>query len=116
MTEVEQFIADLPDAWHQAACTTLLDVTRRAGPGLEGLIKWSNPYFSIDGRAAVKWHVARDWISVRLYRGAFLDDPHGLFEPDDNASMRTVKLRRGAQIPEAALERLLRECVTEVAR
>lgn len=100
------YLAALVAPWPRETVRSITVAIREAGRFDES-IKWGNPYFAIDGRAAVKLFVARDWVNVYFYRGAELSDPSGLLEPGDQKRMRKMRVHRGQAVPGAFVDLVL---------
>lgn len=112
---VDQFVVSLPSDWQRIACAQLLEDIR-ASAHLTEHIKWGHPYFEADGSAVLKWFCAKEWINVYFFRGRELRDPHGLFEPSDNARMLTLKVTRGGDLDREAFCELVRDAAALAVR
>lgn len=112
MDDIEIFIENLPADWRKTACEKLLQVTLECAPDLEGAIKWGNPYFSHNGKAAIKWYIGKEWINVYFYNGKLIEDPTNLFIETDNKAMRTVKIFDEQPFDYELLKPLLRQAVS----
>lgn len=108
--EVDAFIGALERPWQQKTCRELLTIIRASSPPLTESLKWGQPHF--DGqRSVVKWYCAAGWTNVIFYRGHKLDDIDGLFEPTDNAKLRTWRITAGQPVLGKAFHRLLAQAV-----
>lgn len=99
------------EAWFHGEPTRLLvrpwyKRLRACGPDVRELIHDGHPTLCLGEVAFAYVDAFRTHASVGLFRGAFLDDPARLME-GTGKRMRHVKLRWGAAIDAAALERLI---------
>lgn len=106
---VDAFVCAL-DGWKRVALEQLVSDIRAIAPFGEH-IKWGNPYFEIDGSAVLKSYCATTWINVYLFRGSELADPTGLFEPTNNARMRTIRITAGRTLDREAVRDLVARAV-----
>ena len=108
---VDAYIDALP-AWQQEVCRRLRAVVHGADPQIHETIKRSvQPYFVLDGNVAALL-AAKDHVNLFLYDGAMVPDPEGIITAGhDNTTARTVAVRQGEGIPEAALTVMLRQVV-----
>jgi len=67
--DVEIFIGRIALDWQQRACQAIWADIVAMAPNVETEIKWGTPYFSMSGRAIVKWFVAKAWINIYFFRG-----------------------------------------------
>ena len=82
-----------------------------AAPDLVEEWKWNTPVWSHNGNV-VAVGAFRDHVKVNLFKGASLNDPHGLFNAGLEAkASRAIDLRQGDVIDEAAFEDLVRAAV-----
>lgn len=111
MDDVEDFISKLDVEWQKEQCQRLLDIQERASEGIASAIKWSNPYFSYNGKALLKWYCANNWINVYFFRGKDLNDKNGLFAETENVKMRTVKIFAETEMNDEAYLELVKQAV-----
>lgn len=109
MEAVHHFIDKLGPVWQREVCYAILDSMLAVEPKFEASIKWKNPYFSLDGRASIKWYVAKEWINVYFYRGAQFDDPDHLFVESDNRDMKMLKIFPDSSFNQNAFQDLVRQ-------
>lgn len=108
--DVDAFIDALRRPWQQRVCRELLTIIRACDPPLAESLKWGQPHFDGHG-AVVKWYCATGWTNVIFYRGYLLDDVDGLFEPTDNAKMRTWRITPDQGVNGRGFDRLLDQAV-----
>lgn len=97
-------------SWQQIILQQLREVLHEADPDISETLKWGAPYYEHDGRVAWMF-CAKEWVNFSLLEGALLDDSHGLFEQTDNKAMRTIKIRRGKDVPAKVIARLIKQAV-----
>lgn len=88
---------------HSEACETVRLGDRAATFGL-------GPRKMIEGYAYIMPH--SEWVNLGFFRGALLDDPHGLLE-GSGAKMRHVKIRSAADADRPEIRMLLAAAVAE---
>src|SRR5882672_10162722 len=104
---ITSHINDLAD-WRGQVLARLRDLIRGAAPELVEEWKWNTPVWSHNGNvlAAGAFH---DHVKINFFKGASLDDPHGLFNAGLEAkASRAIDIRKGDRIEEAALKELVR--------
>ena len=108
---VDAYIDALPD-WQQAICHRVRDLVHAADPEVEETIKRTvQPYFVLQGNVCALL-AAKDHVNVFLYDGAIVPDPEGIITAGhDNATARTVGVRRGEAINEGALTAMFRQII-----
>lgn len=108
---VDAYIGSLP-GWQQAICREVRDLVHAADPEVTETIKrTSRPYFVLQGNVCALL-AAKDHVSVFLYDGAMVPDPHGIITGGhDNKTARTVAIRRGETINAVALTDMLRQII-----
>ena len=111
MDEVEKFINELEVEWQKQKCQKLLDVQNQANKEIVSAIKWSNPFFSYNGKALLKWYCANGWINVYFFKGKELNDKSGLFIETKNTKMRTLKIFAETEINEEGYLDLIKQAV-----
>lgn len=89
----------------------LRKLIRDAAPDLVEDWKWNTPVWSHNGNV-VAVGAFRDHVKVNIFKGASLNDPHGLFNAGLEAkASRAIDVRRGDAIDEAAFKELVRAAV-----
>jgi hypothetical protein len=108
---VDAYLDALPD-WQREICNQVRDLVHAADPDVEETIKRTvQPYFVLDGNICALL-AARDHVNVFLYDGAIVPDPEGIITAGhDNATARTVALRRGDTINQRALLAMFRQVI-----
>jgi hypothetical protein len=101
---VDAYIDALP-AWQQAICREVRELVHAADPAVEETVKRRvQPYFVLDGNICALL-AAKDHVNVFLYDGAIVPDPEGIITGGhDNATARTVAVRRDEQVNARALQ------------
>jgi hypothetical protein len=103
-------IAELAD-WRGKMLARLRKVILDAAPGLTEEWKWGTPVWSQKGNV-VAVGAFKDHLKINFFKGAALDDPHGLLNAGlDAKAMRSIDLGEGDTIDEAALKELIRAAV-----
>jgi hypothetical protein len=100
-------IAALAD-WRGALLARLRKLILEAAPDLTEEWKWDTPVWSLNGNV-VAAAAFRDHVKLNFFKGAALDDPHQLFNAGLEAkATRAIDLGQGAEVPQAALQDLIR--------
>jgi len=101
------YIEELGD-WRGKIIARLRKLIRDVAPELVEEWKWNTPVWSFNGNV-VAVGAFRDHVKVNLFKGASLDDPHGLFNAGLEAkASRAIDIRQGGAIDEAAFKDLVR--------
>jgi hypothetical protein len=110
-SRVDAYIESLP-GWQQAICRELRDLVHAADPGVTETIKRTRlPYFVLDGNICALL-AAKEHVNLFLYDGAIVPDPDGIITAGhDNKTARTMAVRQGERINEAALTVMLRQII-----
>ncbi|HEX8968163.1 MAG TPA: DUF1801 domain-containing protein [Chloroflexota bacterium] len=108
---VDAYIEALPD-WQQDICRDVRALVHAADPGvIETIKRTRQPYFVLDGNICALL-AAKDHVNVFLYDGAIVPDPEGIITAGhDNATARTVAIRRGQTINAPALSAMFRQII-----
>jgi hypothetical protein len=108
---VDAYIDALPD-WQRDICREVRALVHAADPDVVETIKRTNrPYFTLDGNICALL-AAKDHVNVFLYDGAIVPDPEGIITSGhENATARTVAVRRGETINAAALLAMFRAII-----
>jgi hypothetical protein len=108
---VDVYIDGLPD-WQREICRRVRDLVHGADPEVEETIKRAvQPYFVLEGNVCALL-AAKDHVNVFLYDGGIVPDPEGIITGGhDNKTARTVAIREGEAINEAALVAMFRQIV-----
>jgi hypothetical protein len=108
---VDAYIDDLP-GWQQAICHQVRDLVHAADEEVTETIKRARqPYFVLAGNICALL-AARDHVNVFLYDGGIVPDPDGIITGGHgNKTARTVAVRQGEAINEAALGAMFRQII-----
>jgi hypothetical protein len=108
---VDAYIERLP-AWQQDVCRHLRELIWSADPDIEETIKRSvQPYFVLNGNVCALL-AAKHHVNVFLYDGAIVPDPAGIITGGhENATARTVAVKRGETINADALLAMFRAII-----
>jgi hypothetical protein len=109
---IDKAIAELSD-WRSATMTNLRQLINEADARLIEDWKWNTPVWAYKGNvcglAAFKDHV-----KVNFFRGARLQDPHGLFNAGlDAKESRSIDIAEGAPLNASALQELVRAAASQ---
>jgi hypothetical protein len=105
--KITRHIEGLAD-WRGKALAGLRKLIREADPGLVEEWKWNTPVWSRNGNV-LAMGAFRDHIKINFFKGASLEDPHGLFNAGlDAKATRAIDLHEGERPKEAALKDLVR--------
>ncbi|MEZ5557609.1 MAG: DUF1801 domain-containing protein [Pseudomonadales bacterium] len=103
--EIESWMAD-----HRGDLGTIarrwFEVMRRCGDDVREVLHDGHPTVCLDGAGFAYVNAFKAHVNVGFFRGAELDDPHGLLE-GSGKFMRHVKLGPGRQVDPGALEQLI---------
>jgi len=84
---IDKYIAELPD-WRGKLIARLRKVILDAAPDIVEEWKWNTPVWSYNG-SVVAVGAFKDHVKVNFFKGASLQNPHGLF----NAGLDAKKSR-----------------------
>jgi hypothetical protein len=108
--QITKYTNELGD-WRVRVVGRLRRLICDAGPTLVEEWKWKTPVWSYNGNV-VAVGAFRDHVKVNFFKGAQLDDPHGLFNAGLEAkSSRAIDIHQGDHIDESALRELVRGAV-----
>lgn len=108
---VDAYLDALPD-WQREIGQRVRDLVHAADPEVVETIKRTvQPYFVLAGNICALL-AAKDHVNVFLYDGGLTPDPHGLITAGhDNLTARTVGIREGEVVDEAALLEMFRAII-----
>jgi hypothetical protein len=107
---IQKRVAELGD-WRGQLYERLCQVVEDSDARLTGEWKWDTAVWSHKGLVCAVG-AFKDNVGLNFFNGAFLPDPHGLFNAGlDAKASRSVRFRQGDQIDEAALKQLVRAAV-----
>ena len=103
-------IARLSD-WRGPLLARLRKLILEAAPGLSEEWKWGSPVWSEAGMVCSAG-VFKDHLKLNFFKGASLQDPHGLFNAGlDAKATRAIDFGEGSPVDEPALKDLIRAAV-----
>jgi len=103
-------IAELPD-WQGKILARLRKMIRKADPDITEEWKWDTPVFAHNGLVCALG-AFKDHVGMNFFKGASLKDSRRLFNGGLEAkTSRSINLREGDAIDEAALLDLIRAAV-----
>ena len=107
---ISTHIAELAD-WRGQMIARLRALILEADPDIAEEWKWDTPVWSHKGNV-VAAGAFKDHIKLNFFKGAALNDPHGLFNAGLEAkASRAIDLHEGDDIDESALKELVRAAV-----
>ena len=99
------------DDWRGKVLAQLRRLIGEAVPGIVEEWKWNTPVWSHHGNV-VAVGAFKDSVKVNFFKGASLDDAHGLFNAGlDAKASRAIDIHKGDRINAAALKDLVRAAV-----
>lgn len=108
---ITNYIAELSD-WRGEILARLRQLVLEAAPDLREEWKWDTPVWSRKGNV-LAIGAFKDHVKLNFFKGAFLDDPKGLFNAGlDAKTTRAIDLNEGEEIDDSALKDLIRTAVT----
>ena len=107
---ITNHIAELTD-WRGPVLARLRELILDADPDMVEEWKWETPVFAHNGNV-VAAGVFKDHVKLNFFKGASLDDPHGLFNAGLEAkATRAIDIHEGDAINESTLQDLVRAAV-----
>jgi len=107
---ITNYIAELSD-WRGELIARIRKLVLEAAPDLKEGWKWDTPVWSQKGNVLAAG-AFKDYVKLNFFKGAFLDDPNGLFNAGLEAkSTRAIDFSEGETVDEAALKDLIRTAV-----
>jgi hypothetical protein len=104
---ITNHINELAD-WRGKMLARLRKLILNAAPGIVEEWKWNTPVWSHNGNV-VAVGAFQNHVKVNFFKGASLNDPHGLFNAGLEArTTRAIDIYEGGVIDEAALKDLVR--------
>ena len=110
MTASERVTKHIDDlgAWRGKLVANLRKLIRDAAPELVEEWKWNTPVWSCKSNVLAVG-AFRDHVKVNFFKGASLEDPHGLFNAGlDAKASRAIDIHEGERFKEAAFKTLVR--------
>src|SRR6476619_7221622 len=107
-------IAELAD-WRGEMLARLRQLILEADPAMVEEWKWDTPVWSHNGNV-VAAGAFKDHVKLNFFKGASLQDPHGLFNAGlDAKATRAIDIHEGDTIDEVALQELISAAVAQNA-
>jgi hypothetical protein len=107
---ITQYIGELTD-WRGKMLARLRKLILEAAPSIAEEWKWETPVWSHHGNV-VAGGVFQDHVKLNFFKGASLNDPHGLFNAGLEAkATRAIDIHQGDTLDEAVLKDLIRAAV-----
>jgi hypothetical protein len=107
---ITNHIAELAD-WRGHMLARLRELILEADPDISEEWKWDTPVWSHKGNV-VAIGSFKDHVKLNFFKGASLNDPHGLFNAGLEAkASRAIDLHEGDAIDESAVKELVRAAV-----
>ena len=111
---ITNHIAELAD-WRGNLLARLRQLILEADPAMVEEWKWDTPVWSHNGNV-VAAGAFKDHVKLNFFKGASLQDPHGLFNAGlDAKATRAIDIHEGDAIDEGALQELIRAAVAQNA-
>lgn len=108
---IDNYIKEVGD-WRGKMLTRLRKLIMEASPELTEEWKWDTPVWSYKGNV-VAAGVFKDHVKLNFFKGAFLEDPNGLFNAGlDAKATRAIDFSEGDEIDETALQNRVRAAVS----
>jgi hypothetical protein len=107
---ITQRIAELDD-WRGQTLARMRKLIQQADPKVVEEWKWANPVWSHDGILCTG-ETYKKAVKLTFAKGAFLDDPAGLFTSSLGGNLRrAVDIKEGESVDETAFKALVRQAV-----
>ena len=107
---ITNYTAELA-GWRGQMLARLRKLILEADPDIAEEWKWDTPVWSRKGNV-VAIGAFKDHVKLNFFKGAALNDPHGLFNAGlDAKASRAIDIHEGDSINEAALQALVRAAV-----
>jgi hypothetical protein len=107
---IDQQIAELA-GWRGQMVARLRKLILEADPDITEEWKWDTAVWSHKGLVCAVG-AFKETVKMNFFQGAFLEDPHKLFNAGlDAKKTRAIDFREGAFVDEAALKELIRAAV-----
>lgn len=106
-SQIDKFAASLT-GWQAEVYSRLRDLIGDAHPDLEEDWKWNSAVWTNRGNV-VALGVFKEHLKLNFFKGALIEDQHGLFNSGlDAKTSRSIDIREGDRIDERALVHLVR--------
>ena len=112
---IDKQIAELTD-WRGQMFAQLRKLINEADPDITEEWKWNTAVWSHHGLVCALG-AFKKVVKMNFFQGAFLDDPHTLFNAGlDAKTMRSIDFHEGNTVDESALKDLIRAAVAHNVR
>jgi hypothetical protein len=107
---IDKQIAELAD-WRGQMISRLRKLIHETDPDITEEWKWNTPVWSHQGLVCAAG-AFKETVKMNFFQGAFLEDPHTLFNAGlDAKKTRAIDFREGDAVDESALKELIRAAV-----
>jgi hypothetical protein len=107
---IDAHIAEMTD-WRGQKIAQLRKLIHEAAPNITEEWKWETPVWSQQGLVCSAGSFKKA-VKLNFFQGAFLDDPHKLFNAGlDAKKTRAIDFHEGDTIDESSLKELIRAAV-----
>jgi hypothetical protein len=104
---IDKHIAELGD-WRGVMMARLRKTIGAADARLSEDWKWNTPVWAYQGNVCAL-AAFKDHVKINFFKGALVEDPHGLFNAGlDAKASRSIDLAEGQQLDDPALQNLVR--------
>ncbi len=108
--KVNEYINGLP-GWQQTICKNVRSLVHQADPAVVEVIKRGKlPYFVLDGNICALM-AAKDHVNIFIYDPNVADPAHLINQGHSNTTAKSVQIKQGDSINEAALLKMFKEIV-----
>ncbi|MFZ0546327.1 MAG: DUF1801 domain-containing protein [Candidatus Promineifilaceae bacterium] len=108
--QITHLIEELGD-WRGELLAQLRQLVHEAYPEIDEEWKWETPVWAHKGNI-VAGGIFKDHVKLNFFKGALLEDPHGLFNAGLEAKKtRAIDFHQGEEINKAALIELIQAAV-----
>ncbi len=110
ITKIEAFIEGYPD-WRGQQLTQLQQLILECNPDFNQEFKWGVPVFTLN-KMVLAISAFTDHVKINFLQGAQLADPDHLFNSGlESKQHRSINLKKGQKIDQAALQRLIQAAI-----
>jgi len=108
---VQAFIAAMP-GWKHDVGRYLDDLIERAVPGARKAVRWSSPFYGVEGRGwFISFHCFTCYVKVTFLRGSTLEPLPAVASKDPNA--RYLHIHEDRDVDEAQLTSWIRQAAAQ---
>lgn len=95
---IDDYIAKSP-AYAQPILIHLRELIHMAAPGIVEAVKWGCPHFDYKGAPAISMAAFKAHLGFNFWKRTLMDDPAGIFKPDDKSAGNIGKISSLADLP-----------------